>query len=57
MDGRSVSPEGLVERSEPAGVAAGAEEDEPEERETKVRGAPTPNPPSNAGDHIQAQYA
>lgn len=50
-------PEGFVERPEPAGVTAGAEEDEPEQREAKVGGTSTPCPPGNARDHIHAQRA
>lgn len=49
------SPEGFVERPEPAGVTAGTEENEPEERETKIAGTSTSGPPSNTGNDIHAE--
>lgn len=48
-------PKGFVHRSEPADVAAGAEEDQPEDGQAKVDTIATSNPPRQAGNDVHDQ--
>lgn len=51
----AVRPKGFVHRSEPADVAAGAEEDQPEDGQAKVDTIATSNPPRQAGNDVHDQ--
>lgn len=48
----TISPECFIKRSEPAGVAARTENQQPEQRKPKVGGITTAGPPSYAAHHI-----
>lgn len=48
-------PKGFVHRSEPADIAAGAEEDQPEDGQAKVDTIATSNPPRQAGNDVHDQ--
>lgn len=51
----AVSPEGFVQWSEPAGVTAWAEQEQPKQRKAKVCGTSTSSPPRNTRNDIDAK--